>query len=173
VERATFNAVVAQIPPETIVWVDETGIEERVLRSHARSPRGLRALGEISGKRVGRTTLIAGYGAGALKAPMRFKGYTNTAVFNSWCREVLVPELRPGDVVIMDSATFHKSAETRERIEAAGATLLFQPKYSPDLNKSEPQWANLKRRLRTDQTHQPFLEKLDKHIVKMCGHKVS
>ena len=80
VERATFNAVVAQIPAESIVWVDETGIEERLLRTHARSLRGARAVGDVSGKRVGRTTLIAGYGAGVLKAHMHFKGYTNTNV---------------------------------------------------------------------------------------------
>lgn len=102
----------AQIPPENIVWVDETGIEERLLRVHAGSSRGTRALGDVSGKRVGRTTLIAGYGAGILKAPMRFKGYTNTNVFNTWAEEVLAPELTASNVVIMDSASFHKSRAT-------------------------------------------------------------
>ncbi len=172
-ERATFSTVIAQIPPESIVWVDGTGVEERLLRTHARSPRGTRAMGDVSGKRVGRTTLIAGYGAGLLKAPMRFKGYTNTNVFNTWAAEVLAPELTASNVVIMDSASFHKSQATRDIIEATGATLLFQPKYSPDCNKSEPQWANLKRRIRSDSSPQTFLQKLDKHIRYMCGYKVS
>ena len=172
-ERATFRSVVAQIPAESIVWVDETGIEERLLRAHARTMRGTRALGDISGKRVGRTTLIAGYGAGVLKAPMRFKGYTNTRVFNAWCEEVLAPELTPGNVVVMDSASFHKSKTTRDIIEATGATLLFQPKYSPDCNKSEPQWANLKHRIRSDKSPATFIQKLDKHIRYMCNYKVS
>lgn len=101
---------------------------------------------------------------------MRFKGYTNSCVFTTWCREVLSKELRPQDVVIMDSATFHKSSETREIIESKGAILLFQPKYSPDLNKSEPQWANLKQRIRADQQDIPFVQKLDKHIIKMRNH---
>ena len=172
-ERATFRSVVAQIPADQIVWVDETGIEERLFRSHARSTRGHRALGDISGKRVGRTTLIAGYGAGALKAPMRFKGYTNTRVFNAWCEEVLAPELIPGQFVIMDSASFHKSKATRDIIEATGARLLFQPKYSPDCNKSEPQWANLKHRIRSDNSNNTFIHKLDKHIRYMCNLTVN
>jgi transposase len=165
--------VVEQIPAERIVWVDETGIEERLFRSHARAALGQRCLSETSGKRVGRTTLIAGYGAGVLKAPMRFKGYTNTQVFNAWCEEVLAPELVPGQFVIMDSASFHKSKATRNIIEATGAKLLFQPKYSPDCNKSEPQWANLKRRIRSDNSHDSFIQKLDKHIQYMCNHSVN
>jgi len=173
VERATFNAIVRTIPPESVVWVDETGIEERLLRTHARTRRGVRAVDNISGKRVGRTTLIAGYGAGVLKAPMRFKGYTNTNVFNTWCELVLAPELKAGQVVIMDSASFHKSTATRTIIESTGATLLFQPKYSPDCNKSEPQWANLKRRIRSDPSTQSFFHKLDKHIRYMCNYMVS
>lgn len=172
-ERATFRSVVAQIPAEHIVWVDETGIEERLFRSHARTARGARALGDVSGKRVGRTTLIAGYGAGVLKAPMRFKGYTNTSVFNTWVAQVLAPELTPDNVVVMDSASFHKSKATRDLIEATGATLLFQPKYSPDCNKSEPQWANLKHRIRSDNSPANFIQKLDKHIRYMCNYNIS
>jgi transposase len=168
VERATFCSVVRNIPPDNIVWVDETGIEEHLIRPYGRNNRGERLYADTPGKRVARTTLIAGYGEGRLKAPMRFKGSTNTHVFNIWCREVLAPELRKGDVVVMDNATFHKSSETRDIIESKGATLLFQPKYSPDLNKSEPQWANLKQRIRKDQSDKPFISKLDKHIKKMA-----
>jgi transposase len=124
----------------------------------------------ISGKRVPRTTLIAGYGNGALKAPMRFKGTTNTAVFNAWVEKILCPELNGGDVVIMDNATFHRAEKTKILIESKGATLLFQPKYSPDLNKIELQWANLKHYIRADKTNTPFLQKLDNHIVNMCQH---
>jgi transposase len=168
VERATFRSVVREIPPEKIIWVDETGIEEHLIRPYGRKKRGERLFTDVPGNRVGRTTLIAGYGEGRLKAPMRFKGYTNTAVFNAWVGQVLAKELRKGDVVIMDSASFHKSTDTRNLIEQCGATLLFQPKYSPDLNKSEPQWANLKQHIRADQAHIPFSEKLDKHIVNMA-----
>lgn len=173
IERATFASVVREIPPEKIVWVDETGIEERIHRKYAREIIGKRAVSNISGKRVPRTTLIAGYGNGTLKAPMRFKGTTNTAVFNAWVEEILCPELQQDDVVIMDNATFHRSDKTKMLIQNTGAILLFQPKYSPDLNKIEPQWANLKHYIRADKTDEPFLCKLDAHIVKMSHHKVS
>lgn len=142
-------------------------------RRHAREIIGKRAFSNISGKRVPRTTLIAGYGEVVLKAPMRFKGTTNTAVFNAWVEKILCPELNEGDVVIMDNATFHKSSQTKILIENKGATLLFQPKYSPDLNKIEPQWGNLKHYIRADKTNEPFLQKLDNHIVNMSNHKVS
>jgi transposase len=150
--------------------VDETGIEERMHRHHAREIIGKRAYSNISGKRVPRTTLIAGYGEGVLKAPMRFKGTTNTAIFNEWVEQILCPELRQGDVVIMDNASFHRSEKTKHLIENKGATVLFQPKYSPDLNKIEPQWANLKHYIRADKTDEPFLQKLDNHIINMCQH---
>jgi transposase len=165
--------VVKEIPPERIIWVDETGIEEQMHRTHAREIIGKRAMSNISGKRVPRTTLIAGYGEGILKAPMRFKGTTNTAMFNAWVEKILLPELQQGDVVIMDNASFHRSHTTKALIESKGAILLFQPKYSPDLNKIEPQWSNLKHYIRTDNTDQPFLQKLDNHIINMCNHKVS
>ena len=90
VERATFQSVVKEIPPNNIIWVDETGIEEHLTRTHGRTKRGERYYADVPGKRVGRTTLIAGYGDGILKAPMRFKGHTNTQLFNSK-RPVWVP----------------------------------------------------------------------------------
>lgn len=170
VERVTFQSVVRDIPPERIIWVDETGIEEQMHRTHAREIIGKRAFSNISGKRVPRTTLIAGYGEGVLKAPMHFKGTTNTVVFNAWVENILCPELKKGDVVVMDNATFHKSSQTKILIENKGAMLLFQPTYSPDLNKIEPQWANLKHYIRADKSNQPFIQKLDNHIVNMCQH---
>lgn len=168
VERTTFDSVVREIPPERIIWVDETGIEEHLIRPYGRKKRGERLFSDVPGVRVGRTTLIAGYGNGRLTAPMRFKGYTNTEIFNTWIEQVLTKELTSQHVVIMDSASFHKSDKTRELIESKGATLLFQPKYSPDKNKSEPQWANLKQHIRADQADIQFIQKLDKHIVNMC-----
>jgi transposase len=126
------------------VYVDESGIDHSYYRPYARSPIGSRAYGEISGNRVTRTTLISGYVKGGFIAPFRFKGYTNTQVFNQWVEKCLVPDLRPGQVVIMDNASFHKSPKTRKLIENAKCRLLFQPPYSPDLNKIEPMWANIK-----------------------------
>lgn len=80
---------------------------------------------------------------------MVFKGTCNTAVFNTWLSLVLIPNLRPGQIIIMDNASFHKSAKTKDLIESAGCKLLYLPPYSPELNPIERTWANIKRKIRT------------------------
>ena len=81
-----------------------------------------------------------------LIAPYVFYGYTDARLFNIWLAQCLILELTPGQVVVMDNAAFHKSKRTKELIEGAGCTLLFQPAYSPDLNPIEKQWAIIKRK---------------------------
>ena len=81
-------------------------------------------------------------------APYVFDGYTDAKLFNGWLKKCLLPELKKGQVVIMDNATFHKSKLTKELIESVGCRLLYQPPYSPDLNPIEQQWAVLKRKFR-------------------------
>jgi transposase len=106
---------------------------------------------------------------GGFIAPFRFKGYTDTKVFNKWVECCLVPDLRPGQVIILDNASFHKSKKTLELIKAAGCRILFQPPYSPDLNKIEPMWANIKQRLSSYYNDsKTFYEKLDNQFKKMC-----
>lgn len=89
-------------------------------------------------------------------------------IFNLWVQHCLVPVLAKGDWVILDNGAFHKSPQTQKLIEDVGAHLLFLPPYSPDLNKIEPQWANLKARLRKD-TGIPsnFLHNLDHNLAIM------
>jgi len=121
-------------------------VEEEVERAYGGADRGKRVYGDISGNnRHCRTSIIAAYHQKKLQAPFRFKGHTNTTVFNTW----LVPLLVAGQIVILDNGAFHKSLQTRKIIEAAGAHLLFLPSYSPDMNKIEPQWAKLKARIRS------------------------
>lgn len=67
-----------------------------------------------------------------------------------WLKDFLIPELKPGQVVIMDNATFHKAEESRKLIEKAGCRILFLPAYSPDLNPIEVFWANLKKMVRSN-----------------------
>ena len=75
---------------------------------------------------------------------MTFKGYYNTELIEAWVEQILVPELKPGQVVVMDNASFHKSSRIQTLIEPATGTLLFLPPYSPDFNKIEKFWARLK-----------------------------
>ena len=80
---------------------------------------------------------------------MCFKGTCNTEVFNAWIEQVLLSELKPGQVVIMDNAAFHESPKTRKLIESVGCKLIFLPPYSPDLNPIEKYWTNLKANIKS------------------------
>jgi transposase len=94
------------------------------------------------------TTLVAGLRTTGMVAPMVLDGPINGDWFEAYVAQGLVPELRHGDIVIMDNLSSHKRVSVRERIEAAGATLLFLPPYSPDFNPIEKAFARLKATLR-------------------------
>jgi transposase len=144
-------------------------MEESVERLHARSSKGSRVYDNISGRNThNRISIIAAYIQKKLVAPFRFKGYTNTKVFDIWVEKCLVPLLNKDHVVILDNATFHKSQETRKKIEATGARVIFLPPYSPDLNKIEPQWAVLKSRIRKAKYMvADFIKNLDAQLIEM------
>jgi transposase len=132
------------------VFLDETGIDEYLQRDYARSERGKPVISEVCGRKYGRVSVIAAWLPQSKKliAPYVFNGYTDSKCFNGWLEKCLLPCLRKGQVIIMDNASFHKSARTKEIIESAGCRLLFQPAYSPDLNPIEQQWAIIKRKFR-------------------------
>lgn len=92
--------------------------------------------------------MVAAWCCGQVLAPMTFTGYCNTRLIERWVEFFLVPELLPGQIAIMDRASFHISARIRELIEQAGCELVYLPAYSPDLNKIEKFWARLKNHLR-------------------------
>jgi transposase len=127
-----------------LVYLDETAFAPDAPRTHGWSRKGSRCYGRISGNRRPRTSLIAAQYGKALLAPMLLTGTVNTAVFNGWVEQMLLPELPPQSVVIMDNAAFHKHPTTRKLLENAGHTLLYLPPYSPDLNPIEHRWAQLK-----------------------------
>jgi transposase len=99
-------------------------------------------------ERSGRTTFVAGLRSRGIAAPFVLDGPINRIAFETYVDKVLVPELEPGDIVIMDNLSSHKGPRVREMIEAAGATLLFLPPYSPDFNPIENAFSKLKAHLR-------------------------
>lgn len=130
------------------MFIDETWTATNMTRSHGRCPKGERLrMGFPHGHRK-TTTLVAGLRMTGMVAPMVLDGPINGDWFEAYVTQVLVPELRPGDVVIMDNLSSHKRASVRERIEAAGATLRFLPPYSPDFNPIEKAFSRLKAMLR-------------------------
>jgi transposase len=142
-------AEVSKYAKEELVYIDESGIDQYLQYPWGYGLRGDKVFGEISGKRFDRESFIAGKVGGKIIAPMCFKGTCNTELFNVWIEQVLTPELKPGQVVIMDNATFHKSHKTKELIESLGCRLLFLPPYSPDLNPIEKFWANFKAKIKS------------------------
>jgi transposase len=99
---------------------------------------------------------------------MCFQGTCDTKLFNVWLEQVLIPELKPGQVLILDNASFHKSVESKKLVEAAECKLLFLPPYSPDLNPIEKYWANMKVKVRELLPKvQKFTEALDGAILSM------
>ena len=156
------------IPVDQRIYLDESGINQYVYREYARSIRGEKVFGEISGKRFARQSVISALSKGEFLSPMCFEGTCNTSLFNTWLKKVLIPNLVPGQVLILDNASFHKSTESRQLVEAAGCKMLFLPPYSPDLNPIERCWANMKVKVRELLPKvRTFTEALDRAILSM------
>jgi transposase len=117
-------------------------------RLRGRAPKGERLRAGIPQGHWKTTTFVAGLRATGMMAPMVLDGPMNRPAFLAYVQQVLVPELEPGDVVIMDNLPAHKGSKVREAIEAAGAGLLYLPPYSPDFNPIENAFSKLKALLR-------------------------
>jgi transposase len=136
------------LDPARLVFIDETWASTAMARMRGRAPRGERLRAGVPHGHWKTTTVVAGLRRTGLIAPMVLDGPINGEWFRAYLRQVLVPELAPGDVVIMDNLGSHKGAAVREAVEAAGANLLYLPPYSPDFNPIENAFAKLKALLR-------------------------
>lgn len=134
--------------PAKLVFIDETWTKTNMTRLYGRAPRGKRLVSAMPHGHWKTSTFIGALRCDGLVAPSVFDGPINGELFLAYVQQVLVPTLRPGDIVIMDNLRSHKVAGVREAIEAAGATLMFIPPYSPDLNPIEMAFAKLKALLR-------------------------
>lgn len=143
-KRIAFLLKIACYAPAQIVYVDEAGVDDTHDFPYGYCQRSERFHALKLGHRTERISMISGWCCRDIVAPMTFKGYCNTQLVEAWVEHRLVPDLKPGQVVVMDNASFHQSHHIRKRIEDAGCELLFLPPYSPDLNKIEKFWANLK-----------------------------
>jgi len=118
-------------------------------RLRGRAPLGRRLVAKVPHGHWQTTTLIAALGVTGIRCSTVADGAVNGEVFEAFVAQVLVPKLRPGDVVVLDNLSSHKRDSTRRLIEAAGAAVLFLPPYSPDLNPIEMIFAKIKQRLRS------------------------
>lgn len=118
-------------------------------RTLGRAPRGERLIATVPHGRWHITTFVGALRVGGFTAPLVIEGAINGETFLAYVRQFLAPTLRPGDVLVMDNLSVHKVQGVREAVEARGATLLYLPPYSPDLNPIELAFSKLKALLRT------------------------
>ena len=130
------------------MFIDETWASTNMARRYGRAPRGQRLRVGVPHGHWKITTFVAGLRRSGLVAPFVLDGPINREAFETYVGRVLVPELRAGDVVVMDNLSSHKGPRVRKLIEAAGASLRYLPPYSPDFNPIENAFAKLKALLR-------------------------
>ncbi len=126
------------------VFLDECGVTTDLLRRYGRSPRGTRLLDRTPCSHWQTFTVVAGLRLEGLTAPAVFDGPIDNPTFQAYVDHVLVPTLRPGDVVVLDNLAVHKQPTIHAAVTAAGASLRFLPPYSPDFNPIEQAFAKLK-----------------------------
>ncbi len=152
-----------------IVYVDEAGMDNRDNYAYGWNERGQRFHALKSGRRQGRVNMIAALCQRHLLAPFTVEGACNRAVFETWLEACLLPVLEPGQVVVMDNATFHKGGRIEQLIEEAGCQLLYLPPYSPDLNQIERCWSWLKSRIRKQLNQFDCLRDAMEHVLRLAS----
>lgn len=159
--RARWHAELAGIGPERLVFVDETGIDTRATRTHARAARGQRAPGKVPWGHWERLTVIGALALDGVVASMSVAAAPGTAVFLAFVEPVLAPALRDraagparghcgdGHWTAPLSRPAHKAEAVRAGLDRVGLGHRYLPPYSPDFNPIEPAWSKLKARPRT------------------------
>ena len=161
-QREAFLRQLSQIEPHTRVYVDEAGVEDTLCYPYGWSQRNTRCFGQRLGHRTPRVSMAAAWCGGAVLSPLTFEGYCDATLIETWFEQQLVKELRPGQTVILDNASFHRRAPLRAMLEQAQCFLLPLPPYSPDLNAIEPLWNQIKHKIRlNDRHHSSFRDKVD------------
>lgn len=146
--RTVYRDEIVKLPSEHFKFIDEAGVNLAMTRLFGRAVRGQRVADAVPKNYGDNITILGSLSCSGLESVMTINGPTDSVVFRTYVSRVLVPTLAPGDIVIMDNLGAHKVKGIREAIEAAGATLLYLPPYSPDWSPIEPCWSKLKTGLR-------------------------
>jgi transposase len=147
--REAWIAEQGRLDVQRLVFVDESGAKTNMTRLRGRAREGARVMDSVPHGHWYTTTMISSIRLDGTSACMAVDGATDKDVFREYVRRVLVPTLRPGDIVVLDNLSAHKDSEALELIESAQAALRFLPPYSPDLNPIEKMWSKVKAFLRS------------------------
>jgi transposase len=147
--RQAFLETLRTLAPQKLMFLDESGVTTQMTRMWGRAPRGERIAEATPHGDWKVLTTLGTMSLRGREAVMTIESPTDGEVFVAYGEQVLCPQLKPGDVVILDNRSAHKVRGVGERIAACGAALLYLPPYSPDLNPIEKAWFKLKPCLRT------------------------
>jgi transposase len=147
-ERIAWREAAAQLDPEQLVFVDESGTHISLTRVYGWAPHDQRATGSVPRNHGKNLTLVAALTHDGLHTPWLIEGAMDTATFEWYIAEQLAPTLRPGQVVVVDNLSAHKADRIRQAIAARGCELLFLPPYSPDFTPIEQAFSKIKAVLR-------------------------
>ena len=147
--RRLWQEQMPDLDVRRLVFIDESGAKTNLTRTRGRSPRGKRLKGFAPLGHWHTTTMISAIDLAGVRASMVLDGPTDTEAFCVYIEQVLVPTLRGGEIVVMDNLQPHKHPRVGQAIEAAGATRVYLPPYSPDFNPIEPMWSKVKQSLRS------------------------
>ena len=136
------------IDPHRLVFLDESGLKTNMTRLYGRAYKGLRCHDAAPRGRWETVTILSSVRFDGTTESVLFDGAVDRKMFDEYIRKVLAPQLRPGDIVIMDNLSAHKSAEALKYIKLSEAEAKFLPAYSPDLNPIEKMWSKVKQLLR-------------------------
>ena len=148
VARLLFSDLAHTLEARRVVVVDESGTHLDMTPAYARAPQGARAADNVLRNYGRNVSLIAALRLSGMEAPFVVEGSVNSAAFETYTAQVLVPTLHAGDIVVMDNLSCHKTQTVRDLIETQGASVLFLPAYSPDLAPIEQAFSKLKQGLR-------------------------
>jgi transposase len=137
------------LDPARLVFIDETWAKTNFTRLRGRCRRGKRLVAKVPHGHWKTTTFVAALRHDGLTAPTVIDGAMDGSLFLAYVEQQLVPTLRPGEIVVMDNLSAHKVAGVRQAIEKGGASVVYLPPYSPDLNPIELAFAKLKWLLRS------------------------
>lgn len=161
--RKEWVADQPNLAPDNLVFIDETWLKTNMTRTHGRALRGKRLVESVPFGHWKTTTFVAALRTTGMTAPMVMDGPMNRDAFDAYIEQILIPTLKPGDVVILDNLSSHKSEKAQKALETIGCRLLFLPPYSPDLNPIEMAISKLKSGARKAK------ERTVEGLWKLCG----
>ncbi len=182
-KREAWAEKVPGLDPAKVVFLDETSANTKMTRRYGRAAVGERVIGAVPHGHGKTTAFVAALRADGLVAPMVIDGAMNGDVFVAYAEQVLVPTLRPGDVVVLDNLSSHKRVAAVRAIERAGCSVVYLPPYSPDYNPIELAFAKVKARLRAAElrtidkietffgrVHDEFSAEECRNYLRHCGY---